>query len=443
MVLQEYSFHANGFGMIQERSPFSNLFTGFQVALLLILGYVYFQNNILGVLYNFHGNDFAHNYVAGYLLRVGGNPYDQSQLMSTAASLGIERLNPYVYPLFVAELFIPLTWFSYPTAKFIWFVFNHLFLLATICIYISTLPKVLRRMAGILFFGLSVSFFPLVRTLTAGQLNLLVLLLIVLIWKYAVLKKPSLAGCFIGLATMVKVFPAYFIFYYLVKKEYRIVVSALVTMGVLSLFTILCFGMGLFFDYISILKSMMYGQSVWSDVSQTFHVDPFNQSIHALIAHVLTNNPITQAWWIAPGIAKLLSVIVSLILVSLGFLTIRKLDKRSFDQTQEGLVFNFCFLCALLIPSLFWDHYLVYALFPLMALILYWIAHKRFSVVKIILLILIIYVPMAIPFNFRMEEYRTGMNIFWMSFKLYPLMVLWFWLFFNSLMQNNNDYENA
>jgi hypothetical protein len=412
--------------MNQERSSFSQFFSAFQIILLLLFLYLYIQNNVIGVLQNLHGNDFAHNYVAGYLLSERGNPYDRGQLLSTAASLGIPRLNPYVYPLFVAELFIPLSYFSYPTAQFIWFLLSHLFFIATILIFLSMVPKLLRNMAGLLFLGFSSCFYPIVRTLTAGQLNFLILFLIVLFWKYSLSQKKNWAGFFLGIATFIKIFPGFFILYFLCRKEYRVALSAIVTVVFISFVTILCFGITSFTDYFSIVKAMSYGHSVWSDVGEPFYVAPANQSFHALISRLMMKNPITQCWFDAPVLAKGISIFFSIsIIISTLFLA-WKSDIIT-NSPRDKILFCLALLCSLLVPSLFWDHYLVLVLFIPIVLFVYHAETQTFSIGRIIFLSVLL-LWFAVPFNYWDESYHEGWNIFWMSSKLYPLLLLFIYL---------------
>ena len=408
--------------MNQNRSTFSQLFSAFQILLIILLLCLYVRNNVIGVLANYHGNDFPHNYLAGYLLRNGGNPYDREQIMTAAAQLGIPHLNPYVYPLFVGELFIPLSYLSYPTAKLAWLFFNHLFLFVSIFVYLSTIPKLLRQMTGILFLGMCVYFFPLYRTFTAGQLNLLILLLLVLLWKYYSQKKDTLAGIILGIATLIKIFPGFFLLYFLIQKRNRIVVSMISTIVLISILSIGIFGWAVFVDYSHLLKAMSYGRSVWSDILVPFHLEPSNQSIHTLLLRIF------------PTYSRTLSYILS---ASLLLFTCYIAKQNSEHYGHIG--FCLVFLSYLFIPSLLWDHYLVYILFIYIMIFIYHAQSKTYTVEKILFLSLI-FIWMAVPFDFWQPSYQKGWNILWMSFKLYPLILLWLYLVI--VFQSNKKIAN-
>ena len=347
--------------MKQSRSPLAQLFIGFQVILFVVLGLVYYQNNISSVLPNLHGNDFAHNYLAGYLLQHDGDPYNREHLLLAAQQFGIPHVNPYVYPLFPAICFIPLSRFSYPDAQLIWFWMNHLFLLLSIAIIGWQLPKSSRWLVTLLLLGFYSFNYPLVRTLTAGQLNFLLLFLLICTLHFSLKEKTKyLAGFFLGAATLIKLYPGLFIIYYAVRKDYKTVISALTTIVVLIIASMLVWGTKPYIEYAGIIQSMSYGQSVWADTGEVFHVSEANQSLHALCAHLFTVNPVTTPIMESPLLAKLLSTLFSIgVLLSAVWIAYRQTNTPS-GVAREQSLFGFILLSALLVPSLMWDHYLVF-----------------------------------------------------------------------------------
>ncbi len=419
--------------MNQARSPYAQLFLALQFVTLLIFGYLYYQNQVIGALNNLHGNDFAHNYLAGKLLSQGENPYRADLLLGEAQKLGIERVNPFVYPLFIGLLFIPLSYLSYPQAQWVWFVLSHLFLAAGIFLWLQGLPKTLRPMAGLIILaGLSI-FFPLTRTLTAGQLNLFILFLIITGWASQKKGNSVLTGITLGIATLIKLFPGLFLIYYLLRKQYKVFFSGLATLLSITVLLTAFFGLQPMIDYAQMVKEMSYGKSVWAESAEVFHVSPANQSFHALVAHLFTPNKETLPLMDSPELAKELSLLFTLIMISiLGWIAYR-LGKRHLPAQQEDILYGWVLLTALMVPSLFWDHYLVYNLWIIVLLMVAWAQSQRLTPLKGIILVTIL-LWMAIPYNFWNIENRQGMGIFWMSFKLYPSLILWGILTFDGFM---------
>lgn len=392
--------------------------------LAIILAGFYILNNIVSVYPNIHGNDFAHLYLGAILAKQGGNFYSPQELLSTAQLLSIQRLNPFVYPPVVALFFIPLSIFSYPTAQLVWFILNHIFLIASFILLILSFNSENKLIYAVSALVLSFNFYPLYRTLTAGQLNLLILFLLCLAWFLLVRKRTTGSGIVLGIATIIKLFPGLLILFFLWKKEYKLGFSAIATVIILILLSLAFQGGQLYQDYGTMLIQMNYGQSTWTEFQQRFDIEPANQSFHALLLHLFTLNPVTQPIFDASSVVKIVSILFSIIIlvVTFWFTYPKKNEKIKLESLQ--LDFSLFLLASLLIPSLLWDHYLVYFFLILLCLIDYWIKSNNFSL-KSIVYISILYFLMAIPYNFWSPLFRSDLGIFLMSLKLYPVLLIW------------------
>lgn len=396
--------------------------------LIIILAGFYILNNIVSVYPNLHGNDFAHLYLGSYLAKQGRNFYSPEELLTTAKALGIQHLNPFVYPPVVALFFIPLSLFSYLDAQLVWFVLNQFFLISAFILLILCFNAENRLIHIGSALILSFSFTPLYRTLTAGQLNLLILFLICLIWFLFIKKFPFGAGIALAIATLLKLFPGLLILFFLWKKEYRVVIGAIATIAIIVLISSAIQGVQPYQDYGTLLTQMSYGQSTWSEYQQRFDVEPANQSFHALVLRLFSINPVTSPILAAPLLAKILSVLFSIVIVILSFYFtyLKKADKKN-DTLQLQLEYSFFLLTSLLIPSLLWDHYLVYFFLILLCLVDYWMNMNRINL-KSVVYIAFLYLLIAIPYNFWSDQFRSDIGIFLMSMKFYPVMLIWIYL---------------
>ncbi len=145
--------------------------------------------------------DFAAYWIAGRACRLGLDPY-LNQVGSTAApalwdGLAIFRHSRFLYPPLVAELFRPLAALPYRGAKLI---FTSAMLAAWAA---AGLLLGGDRRSRLWFFGSSALFFPLYRHLERGQIDLLILLLLVLAWR-AEAARPLVAGAALALGTLFK-----------------------------------------------------------------------------------------------------------------------------------------------------------------------------------------------------------------------------------------------
>lgn len=397
------------------------------IGLIIILAGLYIQNTIVSVYPNLHGNDFAHLYLGSYLATQHKNFYSPEIIFPTAQTLGIQHLNPFVYPPIVTLFFIPLSLFSYPDAQLVWFILNHLFLILTFLLLILSFNsdnKLIYIAASLL---LSFNFAPLLRTLTAGQLNLFILFLISLIWYLYTKKKPVGAGVILAIATLTKIFPGLLILFFLWKKEYRVAISAIASIIILVLLSLAIQGVQVYQDYGTLLTQMSYGQSTWSQFQQRFDVEPANQSFHALVLRLFSANPVTTPLFDAPGVAKIVSGLFSIVVIIFTFWVTypKKNQKISLYSIQTD--FSLFLIAALLIPSLLWDHYLVYFFLILLCLFDYWVKSDKISL-KSMTYISILYLIMAIQFNFWSDLFRSDIGILLMSLKFYPVILIWIYL---------------
>jgi hypothetical protein len=145
--------------------------------------------------------DFAAYWIAGRACRLGLDPY-LNQVGSAAApalwdGIAIFRHSRFLYPPLVAELFRPLAALPYRGAKL-------LFTAAMLAAWgAAGLLLGGDRRSRIWFFGSSALFFPLYRHLERGQIDLLILLLLVLAWR-AEETRPLGAGAALALGTLFK-----------------------------------------------------------------------------------------------------------------------------------------------------------------------------------------------------------------------------------------------
>ena len=143
--------------------------------------------------------DLAAYWIAGRACRLGLDPY-LNQVGSAAApalwdGIAIFRHSRFLYPPLVAELFRPLAALPYREAKLI-------FTAAMLAAWGAAGWLGANRRSRIWFFGSSALFFPLYRHLERGQIDLLILFLLVLAWRARA--RPFVAGAALAMGVLCK-----------------------------------------------------------------------------------------------------------------------------------------------------------------------------------------------------------------------------------------------
>jgi hypothetical protein len=157
------------------------------------------------------GYDFTSYLLSSNALRHNQNPYLTDSPF------------PYIYPLFLAAILIPLTFLPYLVNNIIWFIVS----IGSFCLTVYYLNllfdiniKTKNNYLFIFFSIVIVLFNPIQNNLLNGQVNFLVILFSVLYFFFE--KKNSfLASFFLAGAISIKIVPAIILIYTLTEKKYK------------------------------------------------------------------------------------------------------------------------------------------------------------------------------------------------------------------------------
>jgi alpha-1,2-mannosyltransferase len=178
-----------------------------------------------------NGSDFAVYYAAAHALlsHRDANIYLRSVVQAQPISCGTIN-SPFVYPPLFAILFTPFTVLPCIPSALVWNSLNIVFLLVSLVLLQNLWPQ--KTLHLIAWCVASIISLPLILVLGYGQINVLVLCGFVLaLW---CLRKghPIAAGGVLGVISMIQVIPGLFLVYFLLQRQWKIVISMVVT-GVL------------------------------------------------------------------------------------------------------------------------------------------------------------------------------------------------------------------
>lgn len=177
--------------------------------------------------------DFRWFYVASKLIWEGLNPYQPDIFVSHFSTLTTpDNVVPFVYPPNTIPLIFPLGYFSPAQASLLWIGAN---LLAIGCLLGGAIQLLEARatrlqivcvVAGLLIYG---------TTYNVRVGNISGILAAVLVWFVVLAKqnKSIAAGILLGITTLKPPLSVLFLVYFLVKKRYRLVLTAMATSAIL------------------------------------------------------------------------------------------------------------------------------------------------------------------------------------------------------------------
>lgn len=394
--------------------------------LLVFAAVAYCYNTIWSLYPALSSNDFKHIYLGMKALLDGNTPYSIQTMHHQAALQGYRSisLNPYVYLPFTAHAMAFLAPFTFVQAITVWFCLNHLFTLASIRLLSRLFPAPQRLLAGALLL-LSFAFStPYMRTLSAGQLNMALLLLFCLGFQALIDRREKLCGFLMAFATVYKLMPGLYALYFLLRRRWVAFISMAISGVALLTVSVLLAGPHRYLEFIPELRQMSYGKSTWPHVF-SFWDDPHNQSLNSFFSHIFTVNDHTTPWIeLGQNAANYATIAVTLLLTAAYIIVSRPAapPETTTSTTQDQAAWCSTLLLALLIPSLFWDHYLVMIILPVTWMIHHAITSRQHALTATIAAC---YLITLIPWNFESTPWRTGPGILLMSLKLWPALTLY------------------
>lgn len=360
------------------QSP-AGLVVGWLLALGLVVGTVFFQ---VVPLVSSHGtgipgigsaqNDYKHVWAGARLLNSGFSPYPPEVMLSAAAGYfqnedrRFRTINPYVYPPFTAFVMQPLALLPFAQSVIAFLITNHLLLLGSLFLIAWAHgwrgdPWILVLMLAMVAFNATIF-----RQNNAGQLNLVLLFGYTLVY-IGIMRgwTAPVLGAIAAFLALFKLSPGILLVWFLLRREWARA-GWTVLFGILfTIITVAFYGWRVHLDFLPVLRDMGYGSSTWQEHGNTFWRDSYNMSFNALFHRIFVEHDgsgMTPWLSLSPTVANGLTWLASLGVLAL-FVKVSWRGRGNLAADYSTMI-----LVSLLLPALFWDHYLTQALLPVMLL---------------------------------------------------------------------------
>ncbi len=202
---------------------------------------------------------------------------------------------PFTYPPLAAILFVPLHLLPFPLASLVMCAASTAAFSATMVLVAHRLYGPTRQATtiGLLVVVLGLAFEPVRSTIGFGQINLILMGLVSLDCLLPRTRWPR--GLLIGLAAAIKLTPAVFIVYFIVRRQFR---EAAVAVGTFV-------GLGLLGWLLAPADSTQYWFGVLFDPDRIGGATyAFNQCFQAVLQRVMADGPAQSLVWIALVLAS-------------------------------------------------------------------------------------------------------------------------------------------
>lgn len=199
---------------------------------------------------------------------------------------------------------------------------------------------------------------PLLQTLIQGQLNLLLAFLIVAAWRVGKSGNSFGSGICLGLATAIKIYPAYLFLYFLVRKDWRGLAGGVISFTLITLFTALVFGFETYRDYVTVALPVVGG------VSNTNNWG--NSSLLAFWERLFVQStPTIQPIADSPLLLTITVWSSWIIITILAWIAIWKTRAEKFSERAYAITI----IAMLLMAPTTWHHYFIILIFPIALLL--------------------------------------------------------------------------
>lgn len=355
----------------------------------------------------------------------GKSPY-QSGMLAHEQVPSDQAIFPFLYPPPALLVLYPLSYLTYESAAMIILVVNHLLLLLFLYLFLfRVLDFQLGHSSIAVAAAYSFLYHPVSVTLSRGQVNLFVLVLLCLVWLGMKRKShPVLVALPLSLAIGVKTYPVFILVLLIVTRRYRDLVWVLGCLGVFFLAAYLILPWPVWTDWIrDVLPTGGYGRVPFNLFSPAA---PWNQSINGFTSRLFLENEFSEALLPSARAAKLVPYMVSALVVLVTFALIRLASSVSEIGDDLDRQFSLLLTTMYLVAPISWEHHLVFVLPAAIVALKLLLDSRERGVLELIVILAILLLAWRFPLWARVL--KDGVLTLGISLKFYAVLCLWAFL---------------
>ena len=379
----------------------------------------YVVNGLWGGL-RYKGMDFVGYYANGKMLVQSVDIHDPEKWKQGVIDLNLtrdgkplERATRSDYPPFWYLLMSVFSGIPWQQAFNLWIALNQIFLIVLIGLLFNYFDVKIGSLESFFLIFLMLNYYPLFYTLMEGQVNIFLLLLIVLaLWLFKK-ERDWAAGLILGLATGIKIVPAFILFYFLWKGHWKVVIFG--ALGFISTLLITAWGAGA-----EIVVSYYTGQLFKYGASP--NPDIFNQSINGFWSRLLMRSQAAGGWINQPGSVNTVIRVSALIVFLISLFCTRGKFERCGLRWNLGLGI---FLLTMMLASAWtMEHHFINLYIPLIIIFLAYFRGQEVAFGAVLAFVLC-YGLAAFNLPYTSGKFNSGILILVKSLKFYILLAMW------------------
>lgn len=343
---------------------------------------------------------------------------------------------PFIYPPTGLLTFYPWHFFEFKTAQLANYFINLMALIVSIYLLTDKIFKLRKSHSWATVSFVLGAFFmqPTTMSLANGQINLLILFLIVLSWHAMRIQHEKWAGFLIGLATGIKVYPALFILLFAIAGRLKSARSACITLGLFAILSFWILDGAIIDGWFQDVLLKFSGKNQLPSLPLSFLG---NTSIHGYLQKLEAIYGKGGRFSFLPWtlIGYLLAILITTIT---GWLVWRTKKITSYNEHINNL-YVLGTLTLLLAAPLTWDHHLCLSIAPLFWLGTRLTTNNATNYLRVISLLCVVIISWHIEYWVPVRPLNL-LGIY--SIKFYALLALWIICAYLTPMRTQTFYPN-
>jgi alpha-1,2-mannosyltransferase len=314
------------------------------------------------------GYDFRQDYLAAQHLLSGSSIYSDFQPENN-------------HPPFTPLLFIPFSLLPFGFAILFWSMLSILFYMLSAWIVLKELNITLPLEWKAALIGIGLAWYPFQGHIALGQLSLLIVVCLVSCWALLRRGNQYAAGCLLGFACLIKLFPAAIFLYLILRKRWRAVLSAVFVIAIGGVLT---------WAAVGTQDILHYFQVIAPKNASDYATFPVNVSLAGVISRLFVDGLWVRPVVSSPILSKLFITAVNLIIVLFLGRFIINARKRSI---ADDAAFGMTCIGMLLLSPITWAHIFPILILPLGILFKLLTEHRK-QALQLITLIAVVLVSL-------------------------------------------------
>lgn len=252
-------------------------------------------------------------------------------------------------------LAMPFARLPYPAATLAWNLTSLILISASLALVVRDLAIRLPAWSILPALALALTCNPLRQTINQGQLNAVLLLLLTAAWSADRRDRQATAGMLVALAASIKLFPAFLIGYFLLRRRWRACAAFFITLACVTAMTGLVIGWNAYRSYATeVLPAVSRFQSDWP-----------NASIHGLWTKLLGAGANHFEHHVEPLVSTpALAGAATLATIAIVLLAWAPAVWSARDTQTTDRAYALSLTVMLLVSPICWDHYFLLLLLP-------------------------------------------------------------------------------